>query len=327
MTGRARGELVLLAMLVAGLVLWLLRAPAPDPRAPAPTPLSSVLEALPETAAVVLTLNADALRQTELGRRLLSRGTASHGAESLTQDCARDAVDQVREVGLFIPKLKGDEAMSFGLVARGDFRASVVMACLTLAMERTGKAPIAAPLGGFQSVRARERTPDVGEYAIRDDGLLLLADSHLLRDLVDTAEGRLGSVRRDALHSGLRRAVGAGAIVVSAAIPQGFLASATDLPFTEASPLDRVRAAALRVNFVPRVAATVVLGCETEPDARAVADVLAELRKDLSPELTRSLGDDVLRDAAITARGRLVFVELGLDEARAARVAAALLSE
>lgn len=324
MSGRARGELVLLAALVAGLVVWLLR-PAPV-RTPAPTPLSSVLGALPETAAVVLTMDAAALRQTELGRRLLSRGTA-HGAGRLPQDCAGDAVDSVREVGLFLPRLKGDEAMSFGLVARGDFRASVVMACLTLAMERTGKSPIAAPLGSFQSLRARERASDVGEYAVRDDGLLLLADSHLLRDLVDTAEGRLGSVQRDALHSGLRRAVGAGAVVVSAAIPQGFLASATDLPFTEASPLDRVRAAALRVSFVPRVAATVVLGCETEPDARAVADVLVELRKDLSPELTRALGDDVLRDAAITARGRLVFVELALDEARARRVAAALLGE
>ncbi|MEZ4225807.1 MAG: hypothetical protein R3B13_32945 [Polyangiaceae bacterium] len=305
MTRERRAESVLLLVLIAALV-WVFARPAVREE---PVRLSA-LGAVPRDAMLVLTLDADALRKSTWGRDLLAHGQNLRGLGSLDTLCHDSPLERLRELALFVPTVPADEALDVGVVAQGEFDAEVTLACIERVVNARGGSPIRSPLGSFTSIR--DRGASRGEIAMRQGGPLILGEGRTLRLAVDTAEGRSESVRSNEAHSGLRVEVGPHALIVSLLLPPGWLTRVTGLEVARASPLAQVRAAAVGIDLEP-VKVDVVLGCESDALAREVARILEGFSKDAGGLIELELGRNPLERAKISARGRVVRLQLDLD--------------
>ena len=304
MSRERRAETILIVLMLAGVAVVLWRTPAE----PEPVRLTA-LGAVPEDVVLLVTVNADALRQSEWGESVLTQGRNLQGLGAIDELCQDSPLQHLKELALFVPTVKSDEPLDVGVVAQGSFDLDLTLACVERVVRARGGDPIRSKLGSFSSVRDRGSTR--GEIALRRSGPLLLGEGRTLRVAVDTAEGRNPNVRNSEAHSGLRHEVGEHALVMSLLLPPGWLTRMTGLEVARASPLAQVRAAAIGVDFAP-VKIDVVLGCEAENLATEVARILIGFSKDPGGLIELDLGRNPLENAKIVARGRTVRMQLAL---------------
>ncbi|MCA9591913.1 MAG: hypothetical protein KC776_01340 [Myxococcales bacterium] len=300
------------ALLVAVLVL---RSREPTPATLPAQPRLTPLGAIPNGPTFLATVDLARVRQSPLGATLTESGRVLPGVGRLSDVCGFDPTSELDELAFAIPKR---DSTDFGLVGTGHFAAKQMAECASAIVAKRHGKPGLTQVGSFVTVR--DLNGSAGEIAVRDGGPVMLGDGHYLRDMIDTAEGRLDNVSRDKTHESLRASVGDGALVASWVVPPGWLERVTDSNLVRLSPLSSLRAAALRVNVAPKVSALAVLGCSSEAACADLAGVLDSLRKDLAPLIRRELGDDPFAAAKISVAGRVVRVEMELAPTRAAAI-------
>jgi hypothetical protein len=321
MTRERRAETVLLLLLIAALFVFLWRAP----RSPQAEPVRlTALGAVPQDIVLLITVDADALRKSEWGGRLLDSGKNLQGLGAIDELCQNSPLTQLKELALFVPKVPSEQDLDVGVVAQGAFDSAQTLTCIERVVSARGGAPIRSVLGSFESVRDRGSTQ--GEIAMRNGGPLILGEGRTLRAAIDTAEGRNPNVRSNEAHSGLRAEVGEHAIVVSLLLPPGWLTRMTRLDAARVSPLAQVRAAAIGIDLAP-VCVEVVLGCEAEALAQEVARILVGFSRDSAGLMQLELGANPLENAKVEARGRTVRLSLAMDEAQLSALSRSLLGQ
>ncbi len=291
--------------------------------APATTPRRAsidVTEVFPSGAALLLTADLSAWRDSELGRAIFSATPLGE----VERACVGDPTAPARAVALAVPSraLAGPEAeVELGLAAVGDFDAAAVADCAAAIVRLHGGDPVRTTLGGFLTVRARGGASE-GEVAARDGGPVLLSGGRYLRDMIDAAEGRSPSLRSEARHRALREAVGVdAALVVSWIAPaegEALVEAVTDAPV---DALDHVRAIAARIRLVPRFDLRVLLWCDTAAPCHDLARALNARLQDASSPVARAwLGFDLGQRARVTADGDRVTLAVSLEPGEARRL-------
>jgi hypothetical protein len=291
----------------AAFVLWRDRARVDGARATL-RPLAIV----PPGPAFVLTVDVGRLRAAKSGQALVGRGLAGIAGDACEQVLFQD----VDELVLTVPSGAGFEPSSvdsFALIAAGRFLGASVADCAERGIRARQGEAVRTTIGGFASVRDRRRS---GEVAARD-GLFVLSHGEYLRALLDGAEGRRAEGtpeerERDRLHAELRRVVGRGApVVLTLALPNGWLRAALADPAAELSPLATLRSAALRAELGADVELAGLIACDDAARCEGLERFLQGARSDLTalvpPEGARALERITLtrKDARLELAARL----------------------
>jgi len=315
-----------IGVLVSALALgaWLFgshwqRSSAPA-RAVSADPASSPLATIPPGSAFLLSVDVAQLRHAELGPVLADRfGRLGSDAGGLTRLCGFDPLLALDQVALAVPSagvspVEHDD--DFGIVATGRFSAQQITRCARASISGRGGDPVDSELGAFSSVR--DRKTDGGEVAARDGGPLIVSGGRYFRELVDAAEGRVAKSEhenpKDAEHVALRRTLGAGTIVATWLLPDGWFERFAGDDSARLSPLRALKALGARLDLDRELRATVLLECADAASATEIATLVEQLRASLGALAL----DPTLSGAArrITARadGPRLWLNLTLSQ-------------
>lgn len=278
--------LLLALSLALGMVLHFV--PRERPNAAKLAPLRP-LEIVPPGAAFVLSADLVALRKNELARRVFAERLRSLAAAP--RGCGLDPVNDLDEIVVAVPNASalGRELSqpfasgALAVLASGRFRAGAVVRCAEAAIRTRGGDPVRTPIGSFVGVRDRKR--GAAEIVARD-GLLFVSEGTYLRALLDAADGHgeKGSDlerTRDRLHGELRRRLGENTPVrATLSLLPGWLEQALGEPEAGASPLSKLRSAAIGIELGRALSVRGLLVSETAADSAALEELLRSLARD-----------------------------------------------
>jgi hypothetical protein len=279
------------------------------------------LAALPAGAAFAMTVDLDRVRQSELGTALAGGSRTAPSLQGVSSICGFDPTAQIRALAVAIPATRAAPTqtaeLEFGIAATGSFDQNSLADCAAAVVTHRGGTPTRTQIGSFLSVRDRSGDSS-GEIAVRDAGPVLVGAGSYLRDMIDTADGRLPSLATDELHLALRRTVGAhGMLVASWVLPPGWLERLLGSSMVDASPLAQLRAAAFRLDLAPEVQARAVLGCEKPASCHQVEEVLKRLLSVFEAELVPRPFRELARRVKVSSVERQVSIRLSLSQAEA----------
>lgn len=276
-----------------------------------------MLAYFPTGARVVVTVDVERMRGTALGRLLAASGRELPGLGRLEEVCGFDPTEAIDEVGVALPTapLSGAAETDFAAVMMGDFSTVQLTACATAIVNQRGGEAVQSRLGSFTSVRDR-RERDGGEIAVRDEGPVILGGGSYLREVVDTAEGRVPSEQQEGRHAELRNRVGKpGALLASWVIADGPTAES---PTEVDAALSALRGGALRLDFTPGLELKLLLACDSKPGRDQVTAAVEQGKRRLGPHAKEWLGLDLGRvRMAETPTEVVLSLNLTPNEARA----------
>jgi len=282
------GLLLALVAALGALFYFVPRTRAPS--APKPAPLRP-LEIVPPGAAFVVSADLVALRANQLARRVFADRLRSLAATP--RDCGLDPVSDLDEIVVAVPNARDlgrDLARPFAsgglaVIASGRFRAEAVADCAAAAIRARQGDAVRTPIGSFVGVRDRQRG---GAEIVARDGLLVVSEGAYLRAVLDAADGQgaPGSEvdrTRDRLHVELRRRVGENApIRATLSLAPGWLEQALGEPEAGASPLSKLRSAAVAIELAGALSLRALLVSETAADSAALEKLLRSLAHDMN---------------------------------------------
>lgn len=249
---------------------------------------------VPAGAELIVTADVEGLAAAA-GRDLLAAGGLR--LLGLQKDCGFEPLLAMRRLAFAVPSRPPEAASDFALIAQTTLQVEPVLRCAETMIGKRGGRAVRSELGRFRAVR--DQAKPGGEVAIRDDGVFVLSGGDYFRDVLDAINGTAvpdePARLRAAVHSALRRQLGAAHLVVT-------LLPGRLLPFQEVQALGL----ALRVKQQLELAGFV--GCskpETCTEARALLErIKLELAK--QPELAGlgSLGI-TQREAGLELSGQL----------------------
>lgn len=281
------GLLLTLLAALGALLYFVPRTRAPSAAKPAPL---RPLEIVPPGAAFVLSADLVALRENQLARRVFADRLRSIAA--VPRGCRLDPVTDLDEIAVAVPNasdLGRDLARPFApgalaVIASGRFGAAAVADCAEEAIRARQGDPVRTPIGSFLGVRDRKRA---GAEIVARDGLLVVSEGSYLRDVLDAADGQgaPGSElerTRDRLHVELRRRLGENTpIRATLSLAPGWLEEALGEPEAKASPLSKLRSAAVAVELGGALSLRALLVSETAADSTALEGLLRSLARDM----------------------------------------------
>ncbi|WP_437547303.1 hypothetical protein WME97_45115 [Sorangium sp. So ce367] len=319
MQPRTRDGLVLLlvGVLLGGGVAWLLGRRRESPPAAAPR----ALDAVPAGAMLVATLDLPALRASPAFASFLREEREIPGLGKVRDVCGFDPVAALTEVAIAIPA--AGEGGDFGLVAAGAVQDEALLACASKVIEARGGRPVVSGIGSFRAVRDSSAEGH-GEIAVRPGGPILLGGGAYLRAMIDTAEGRAGSVGASAAHDDIARAVGEGAARVTVVLtPEQRAEIGRELALSGSgrSPAASLLSGGASVALGPEIAVHAAVLCDAEAPCEALGAELRAARDTRAADFaTRLIGfGAVLERIAIAAEGKALHarVKLSAEEAGA----------
>jgi hypothetical protein len=205
-TSRTKNLTGLLAFALAGAVMvWFVRS----------TQRGRVraIDAVPADAFLVVTLDLDLLRASPLGAPLLSGpGRSLLADKDIAATCGFDPLDRMREIAVAVPV--EDDTGEFGIAIRADVGKDELVDCARKVVEaRGGGDPVTIrQSGSFTLVEPADSASVVAKryptLAYREGGPFLIARGPWLGTMIDTAEGKLPSARRESRHLALRSELG-----------------------------------------------------------------------------------------------------------------------
>jgi len=301
------------AVIGGGLLRWRHEG-APSHRASG-TERVSPLSFVPPGPAFVLSADIAALRRAAIGRMIAKRLNGMLGASSSwSKLCDFDPLVALDQVALAMPSSTEGEpgtGTDVAFVATGSFSAAQITRCATAAIGSRGGDPVTSQIGTFSTVRDRKTTD--GEVAARNGGPLILSGGAYFRELLDAAEGHAPKLEhqdpRDAEHSELRRAVGAGTVVASW-LPGAHWLERIAGEGAQLSPLKELRAVALRADLADSPRLIALLACSNAAAANQIYQLLLALSTTLDPKLAA-----LNRRVVMTQNDGRLRLELALSEA------------
>lgn len=289
---------------------------------------SRAIDAIPNGALLVATVDLDACRALPACSSLLGRGREIPGLGKVREVCGLDPMDTLHELAVAIPAA-GEEG-DFGLVAAGDVPEEALLTCAAKVIEARGGRPIVTTVGSFRTVRDATLAATGGEIAVRKGGPVLLGAGAYLRAMIDAADGRTPTIRSSVAHSHLAREIGGPSLRVTvvltpeqrrtldAELRGGGAGSAAGDP-RDKPAASSILAGALGVEFGPTVAVHGVILCDSEAGCAGLASSLRASRDARANDFaTRLVGfGAVLERVKIESEGELVHarVDVPADEA------------
>jgi hypothetical protein len=296
----------------------------PEPLPP-PHARADALDAIPNDAGLLATIDLAALRSSPLAS-LVSGPRSAAWLGGVKATCGFEPLEMLSEIALTAPSGSADG--DFGIVGAGAVDQAALIDCATKVIRARGGNPVASTLGSFKTVRDVAATPGAagGEIAARSGGPLLIGSGEMMRSMVDTADGALPSVKTNASQVALRTAIAEGALaeisVVLSARQRTAVAEEVDRANGKApAALKGVVAAALgaRVSSETVQLHAVVLAAD-DAQAKDLADALDALRKQRAENsLLQHLGIAALIGRVrVTCEGNEVHarLELTIEEAK-----------
>jgi hypothetical protein len=274
---------------------------------------------VPPNATLVLTVDVEALRHSDLGALVPGGERDLPGVGKLSSVCGFDPTAQVRVIALALSAstarpAAGDE---LGVVAGGDFRAQAIADCARKVISKRQGRPSERRLGSFTLLSGAGQ----GILAMREHGPVLLGDESVLRDMIRASERRSPEAAAARLHARLRRAMGPAPLVVTWR-PSPARPADSDTLLDELGPLAYATgvAAALRVKPAPSLEA--LLSCESLEKCSDLAASLNRAGRLVLSELVPSpLGT---RDLEVTVANHEVRLRLPMDPGEFAALLGAL---
>ena len=257
------------------------------------------LDAIPDGALLVATVDVRALRRTAIGERFLGKGRTIPGLGAVTEVCSADPMDGVIRLAVAVPA-QGGEA-DFGVFVTGRLDADALLDCAKTVVERRGGRPIVSPAGRFRVLRDLSAADAGAELAVAPGGPVLLGQGAYLRSSIDAVEGRLPSIRGNAEHARLRALVPDGAVVATVVLTPSLrqtLAQELAAQGTPESPFLAVVGAAASLELAAELRFELALQCDrpgTCAEAAAILERTSRARGqalgDRAPELSALLGE------------------------------------
>jgi hypothetical protein len=249
---------------------------------------------VPAGAELIVTVDVERLAATA-GPDLLAAGGSDF--LGLQKDCGFEPLLALRRLAFAIPSRPPEAASDFALIAQTTLQVEPVLRCAETLIGKRGGRAVRSELGRFRAVR--DQAKPGGELAIRDDGVFVLSGGDYFRDVLDFLNGAAAPDEtarlRAAVHSGLRRQLGAADLVV------------TLLP-GRLMPLQEVQALGLALRVKQRLELAGFLGCsnaETCAQARALLErTKLELAKEPALAGLAKLGI-TQREAGLELTGQL----------------------
>jgi len=259
----------------------------------------------------VLSADITQLRHAALGASLAARfAQLGPSTGDLTTLCGFDPLSALDEVALAVPGAgaEGNEHTGdFGVVATGRFSATQITRCARASIAARGGDPVDSQLGTFSSVRDRKTSG--GEVAARDGGPLIVSGGEYFRALLDAADGNIAKAEhedpRDVRHAELRRALGAGTIVATWLLAEGWFERVSGDTGARFSPLRSLKALGARLDVSREVRVSVLLDCADAASVTEIEALLDQLRSLGALSLDPALGDVAQRITALREGPRL----------------------
>ena len=329
-------HLGVLAAAVA-VTVWVFGA---QPRAGGPTTHSahsaetqprSPLALIPPGSAFILGVDVGALARAPLGVFIAERLGRSAGTGKLSETCGFDPLLRLDQLALSIPSanLGADAHPDFGVIANGRFTAAEITRCASTAISARGGEAVHSKLDSFDTVR--DRNGSGGEIAAKD-GLVVVSGGNYFRELLNAAEGVLGSLTqpnaRSLQHADLRRELGPGPLLATWLLGDGWFerVAGSDVN-ARLSPLSALKRIGARVNVTATAQLLLLLECEDGAGAERVADLLRDVQSSLDAiPLALELRATAKR-ITIRQREARLSLELELDRTELTPLLAALVPE
>lgn len=299
------------------------------------------LDAIPDGAILLASVDLNALRHSQLGPLLLREGREIPGVAKVRDLCGFDVLETLRDVTLAIPR--AGDAGEFGLSAAGPLDPDTLIVCASKLITARGGRPAVDSAGSFRTVRDATLAAGSGEIAVRRGGPLLLGEGTYLRAMIDAADGRAPSIRASTAHADLTRQVTTRearrdsihegdevfrVTVVLSAEQRRTLAEELERGGATQSATASIVAAALAVRMGPVVTVDGVLACDTAAACATIAATLDRTRAGHAGDLgARLLGtSSMLERLKITAQGEWVHARAAVPAEQLAPFVSRLLA-
>jgi len=183
---------------------------------------TSILDAVPRDAWLVVTVDVAALRQSPLAQPLLAAGAGKSvpGLGSISDACGFDPVARIRE--LLVTSPENGERGDFGVAFTGDFTRDELVRCAEKIAHASGGSPVTSTHGDY-TLLENSADPNHTRGAYRDGGPFLVGRGAWMDAMIDAVEGRAERMAPE--HAALRSALApkaggpAQAIVLTALLP------------------------------------------------------------------------------------------------------------
>lgn len=297
------------ALLLAALAR---RLPSPDLHVPA-------LSVIPSGSTLLVVARPGPLQALGL-LRLPKSAEPSRLLAEIATTCKINPLDEVDEVALATPGSARDG--TFGLVLTGTFPAAPRVACIERLARDHGRSEglTKRRAGAHQRFQLLALADDErGASVALADGLLLIGSAAYVAEMIRTADASLdglsagasgGSAATEAMHQGLRREFGEGALVVASlrllADTRETIRREVGDPNAPAGQIVGLLGSVRSDGRTSRLQVAGMVACEDEASAKAMADVVERMARDAEGTATaRFLGlAPLLHDRSVTTEGR-----------------------
>ncbi len=166
-----------------------------------PTQETSVLDAIPSDAQVVVVADLATLRRGPY-RSLFTGRAVPSVMPSDEAACGKNLQARVERLGLWAPAEPG---ASFGIVARAPVSAESVCECAESTIAARGGTPVITEVEGFRVIADDRLGPGSAQIAVRDSGLLVLGRPATRSRMMDALFGRAPPAVSDGDHARMRK--------------------------------------------------------------------------------------------------------------------------
>ncbi len=258
------------------------RKSGPSPaRSSAPSAELRELEAIPEQAPLLVTINLRAPR-AEVLRSLLFDAELP-GLGRVSEICGYDPTKGISSLALALFRSEGASSPpAFGIVASGRFEQSKLAACAEQLVRSRGGHPERQQAGSMVLVRD-DRKPGA-EIALLQNNLVAVSARKHLRQMLQALDGKIPSVVDNPTHRALRGALGADApVLASLELEAGWLERLFEDEPVDKSPLATRRAGAVRLSVEEDIEVAALLRCRDADGCRRLQAFLVDFTKRALP--------------------------------------------
>jgi hypothetical protein len=266
--------------------------------------LTSPLQAVPEQAAIVVSLRLDRLRASALSR-LIPDLSSPRSAEP--NACSAALFERVQQLAVWMPLGSDHE---FGIAALGDVPLDQFLPCARASIDARGGLVNVVQSESFTVVEDRALGEGAASLAMRQGGPLLVGRGQQLARMMASAAERAPSADSSGDHARMRRDLGEpGDVTLTAIMSEGLRKKVRELAGQD-TPASQVTAVAASLQAGPKVQVRVGAWCESAGAcsllAQRIEGLLSEVRGSTSMRVAGVAG--LLQNAVVHAQGsQLVF--------------------
>ncbi|MDB4994181.1 MAG: hypothetical protein JWM74_1613 [Myxococcaceae bacterium] len=181
---------------------------------------ASVLDAVPDDSFLVATLSVPELRASPIAAPLIKLASSLGGMGNAEKECGFDPFARVDEMAVAVPEETTGE---LGVIVAGKLDPTELITCAKKVIAARGGSATVAPSPEhptFMLIEEASALEGKPSLALGTKGLLLVGKGAWLAKMMETAEGKRPSLKKNERHMALRSGAGEGrSIVLTVLLP------------------------------------------------------------------------------------------------------------